>query len=45
MGAAVTVIAGTCRLPRTILMYPMTVASQAANIVMHVQQNLAELLI
>jgi hypothetical protein len=33
------------RLPKTILMYPMTVASQAAHIVMRFQQNLAELVI
>lgn len=45
VGAAVTAIEETRRLPHTILTYPMTVASQAANIVMHVQQNLAELVI
>jgi hypothetical protein len=33
------------KLPKTILMYPMTVASQAAHIVMRFQQNLAELVI
>ncbi len=33
------------RLPKTILMYPMTLASQAAQIVMRFQQNLAELVI
>jgi hypothetical protein len=33
------------RLPKTILMYPMTIASQAAHIVMRFQQNLAELVI
>ena len=33
------------RLPKTILMYPMTLASQAAHIVMRFQQNLAELVI
>lgn len=33
------------RLPRTILMYPMTLASQAAHLVMRFQQNLAELVI
>lgn len=31
------------KLPKTILMYPMTLASQAAHIVMRVQQNIAEL--
>ncbi len=33
------------KLPKTILMYPMTLASQAAHIVMRVQQNVAELVI
>jgi len=33
------------KLPKTILMYPMTLASQAAHIVMRFQQNLAELVI
>ena len=33
------------KLPKTILMYPMTLASQAAHIVMRLQQNLAELVI
>lgn len=45
VGAAATAIEETRRLPHTILMYPMTVASQAANLVMHLQQNLAELVI
>ncbi|OBB30660.1 hypothetical protein A5792_18045 [Mycolicibacterium peregrinum] len=45
VGAAATAIEETRKLPQTILTYPMTVASQAANIVMHVQQNLAELVI
>lgn len=31
------------KLPKTILMYPMTLASQAAHIVMRFQQNIAEL--
>ncbi len=35
----------TIKLPRTILMYPMTLASQAAHLVMRLQQNLAELVI
>ena len=34
-----------CKLPKTILMYPMTLASQAAHIVMRFQQNVAELAI
>ena len=33
------------KLPKTILMYPMTLASQAAHIVMRFQQELAELVI
>jgi len=33
------------KLPKTILMYPMTLASQAAHMVMRFQQNLAELVI
>ena len=33
------------KLPKTILMYPMTLASQAAHLVMRLQQNLAELVI
>jgi len=33
------------KLPKTILMYPMTLVSQAAHIVMRFQQNLAELAI
>lgn len=45
VGAAATAIEETRKLPQTILMYPMTVASQAANIFMHVQQNLAELVV
>ena len=35
----------TMKLPKTILMYPMTLASQAAHVVMRFQQNLAELVI
>jgi len=33
------------KLPKTILMYPMTLASQAAHLVMRFQQNLADLVI
>lgn len=33
------------KLPKTILMYPMTLASQAAHVVMRFQQNMAELVI
>jgi hypothetical protein len=43
VGAAAIAVEETIRLPKTILMYPMTLASQAAHIVMRFQQNLAEL--
>ena len=43
VGAATVAVEETIRLPKTILMYPMTLASQAAHIVMRFQQNLAEL--
>jgi hypothetical protein len=45
VGAATIAVEETIRLPRTILMYPMTLASQAAHLVMRFQQNLAELVI
>ncbi len=45
MGAATVAVEETRKLPRTILMYPMTLASQAAHIVMRFQQSLAELAI
>ena len=45
VGAATVAVEETLRLPRTILMYPMTLASQAAHLVMRFQQNLAELVI
>ncbi|BBY05293.1 lipid droplet-associated protein [Mycobacterium noviomagense] len=45
VGAATLAIEETRKLPRTILMYPMTLASTAAHIVMRFQQNLAELAI
>src|SRR5246500_3647172 len=45
VGAATGAVEGTMKLPKTILMYPMTLASQAAHIVMRFQQNLAELVI
>ena len=35
----------TIKLPKTILMYPMTLVSQAAAVVMRFQQNVAELVI
>jgi hypothetical protein len=43
IGAAVTAIEETLRLPHTILTYPMTVASQVAHLVMKVQQDIADL--
>jgi hypothetical protein len=45
VGAAVTAIEETRKLPQTILMYPITLASTAAHIIMRIQQNLAELVI
>jgi hypothetical protein len=45
VGAAVTALEETRRLPQTILMYPMTVASQVAHLVMKVQQDVADLVI
>jgi hypothetical protein len=45
VGAATLAVEETIKLPKTILMYPMTLASQAAHIVMRFQQNMAELAI
>lgn len=45
VGAAVTAIEETRKLPQTVLMYPMTVASTLAQIVMKVQQDLADMAI
>jgi hypothetical protein len=45
VGVATFAVEETLKLPRTILMYPMTLASQAAHLVMRFQQNLAELVI
>ena len=45
VGAAVTAIEETRKLPQTILMYPMTVASQIAQLVMKMQQDVAVLVI
>ncbi len=45
VGAAAIAIEETIKLPKTILMYPMTVASTAAHVVMKLQQDLAELVI
>ena len=43
VGAAAIALEETRRLPQTILMYPMTVASQVAQLVCSFQQNVAEL--
>ena len=43
VGAAVTAIEETLKLPHTILTYPMTIASQVAHLVMKVQQDVADL--
>ena len=45
IGAAVTAIEETRKLPQTILMYPMTIVSQLAHLVMKVQQDVADLVI
>jgi hypothetical protein len=45
VGAATIAVEETIKLPKTILMYPMTLASQATHVVMRFQQNLAELVI
>jgi len=43
VGAVVTALDETRRLPQTILMYPMTAASQVAQLVMKMQQDVADL--
>jgi hypothetical protein len=43
VGAAVTALEETRKLPQTILTYPMTVVSQVAHLVMKVQQDVADL--
>jgi hypothetical protein len=45
IGAAAIFVEETRKLPQTILMYPMTLASQAAHLVMRFQQNVADLAI
>ena len=45
VGAATLAVEETIKLPKTILMYPMTLVSQAAAVVMRFQQNVAELVI
>ena len=43
VGAAVTALEETRRLPQTVIMYPMTVVSQLAQLVMKMQQDVADL--
>jgi len=43
VGAAVTAFEETRKLPLTILMYPMTIVSQVAHLVMKMQQDVADL--
>ena len=45
VGAAATVVEETRKFPQTLLMYPMTLVSQAAHIFMRFQQNIADLVI
>lgn len=45
VGVAVTALEETRKLPQTIVMYPMTMASTVAQIVMKIQQDLAGLVI
>lgn len=45
VGVAATAIEETLKLPHTILTYPMTLASQLAQLVMKLQQDLADLAI
>jgi hypothetical protein len=45
VGAAATVVEETRKFPQTVLMYPMTLVSQAAHVFMRFQQNVADLVI
>ncbi len=45
VGAAVTALEETRRLPQTLVMYPMTIVSQVAHLVMKMQQDVADLVI
>ena len=45
LGAAITALEETRRLPQTIITYPMTLASQIAHLVMKMQQDVADLVI
>ena len=43
VGVAATAVEETMKLPQTIMMYPMTIVSQVAQLVMKVQQDVADL--
>lgn len=43
VGAAVTALEETRRLPQTVITYPMTIVSQVAQLVMKMQQDVADL--
>ena len=43
VGAAVTALEETRRLPQTVITYPMTIVSQFAQLVMKMQQDVADL--
>ena len=45
VGVAAAAVEETRKLPQTIMMYPMTVASQVAHLVMKMQQDVADLVI
>ncbi|MCW2555716.1 MAG: hypothetical protein JWR13_1517 [Mycobacterium sp.] len=45
VGAAVTALEETRRLPHTVITYPMTLVSQVAQLVMKMQQDVADLVI
>lgn len=45
VGAAATMVEETRKFPQTLLMYPMTLVSQAAHLFMRFQQNVADLVI
>ncbi len=45
VGAAAMFVEETRKLPQTLLMYPMTLASQAAHLLMRFHQNVADLVI
>jgi hypothetical protein len=45
IGAAVTALEETRKLPQTVITYPMTIASQFAHLIMRMQQDVADLVI